>query len=104
MQHLIRLYKFESKMDIHNDDSDLQLVVVIIQVSISITFYGRKLTVNHTRYTIMEKDTSSLVKTPKYFRTMLLGQHLKLYTRHKTLPVIFQFGNSIDMYTNTQGV
>ena len=52
----------------------------------------------------MEKDTSRLVKTPKYFRTMLLDQHLKLYSRHKTLPVIFQFGNSIDMYTNTQGV
>ena len=35
---------------------------------------------------------------------MLLGQHIKLYTRHKTLPVKFQFGNSVDIYTNTQGV
>ena len=62
-----------------------QLGAVIIQNSKTIAFYSRKLTGTQTRYTVTEKEFLRIVETLKNFRTILLGQKLKIYTDHKNI-------------------
>ena len=44
------------------------------------------------RYTLTEKELLSIVETLKYFRTVLIGQRLRIHTYHKTLHVFFSYG------------
>ena len=70
---------------IHTDGSVFQLGVVISQKDKPIAFYSRKLTDYQKRYTVIEREVLSIVKTLKGFRTILLGQKLRIYTDHKNL-------------------
>ena len=63
--------------------------MVITQKGKHIDFYSRKLTDTQNRYTETEKELLSIVKTLKYFLTILLGQLSKIYTDHKNLNVTF---------------
>ena len=36
-------------------------------------------------YTVTERELLSIVKTLKYFRTILLGHKLRVYTNHKNI-------------------
>ena len=51
----------------------------MIQTGKPTAFYSRKRTKPQQRYTVMEKELLSIVKTLKEFRTILLGQQLKIY-------------------------
>ena len=76
---------FNKRFDIHMDAGNYQLGSVIIQNGKPISFYSRKPTGPQTRYTVTEKELLSIVETLKEFRTILLGQKLKIYTDHKNL-------------------
>ena len=76
---------FNKRFDIHMDAGNYQLGSVIIQNGQPISFYIRKPTGPQTRYTVTEKELLSIVETLKEFRTILLGQKLKIYTDHKNL-------------------
>ena len=73
------------RFDIHMDASNFQLGAVIIQNSKQISFYSQKVTGEQSRYTVKERQLFSIVKTLKDFRTILLGQRLKIYTGYKNL-------------------
>ena len=73
------------KFDIHTDAIDYQLGTVIIQEGKPIAFYIRKSTDLQTRYTVTEEEYLSLVETLKEFCAILLGQRLKIYTKHKNM-------------------
>ena len=66
----------------HTDYSVFQLGAVISQKEKPITFYGRKLPDAQKRYTVTEREIISIVETLKQFRTILLGQKLRIYTDH----------------------
>ena len=70
---------------IYTDASMFQLGAVIRQKVIPIKFYSRKLTDNQKWYTIIDRELLSIVETLKEFRTILLGQKLRIYTDHKNL-------------------
>ena len=53
-----------------------------------ITLYSIKLTDTQKTCTVTEKELLRIVETLKQFRTILLGQRLRIYTDHKTLHVI----------------
>ena len=76
---------FNKRFDIHTDASDHQLGAVIIQNGKTIAFYSRKLTETQNRYTVTERELLSIVKTKEEYRTILLGQQLKIFTDHKNL-------------------
>ena len=57
----------------------------IIQKGKSIAFYNRKLAYTQKIYTVTEKELLIIVKTLKEFRTILLGQILRIYTYDKNL-------------------
>ena len=50
-----------------------------------ITVYGRNITEAQRRYTVTETEIQSIFETLKEFRTMLLGQILRIYTVYKNL-------------------
>ena len=54
-----------------------------------IAFYCRKLTDVQQQYTVTERELLSIVENLKYFRNILLGQKLRIYTDHKNLTCKF---------------
>lgn len=76
---------FDEEFVIYTDASKYQLGGVITQKGRPLAFYSRKLTDAQTRYTTTERELLSIVETLKEFRTILLGQKLKVYTDHQNL-------------------
>ena len=76
---------FNKRFDIHTYARDLHLGAVIRQGVKPIALYRRKITIPQKRYTVTEKELLRIVKTLKEFRTILLGQQLKIYTDHKNI-------------------
>ena len=85
-QDTLLLYPdFNQRFDIHTYVRNYHLGAVISQNGKPIPFYSRKLTGPQTRYTVTEKGLLSIVETLKEFRTILIGQKLKIYTDHKNI-------------------
>ena len=76
---------FNKEIEIHTDASLKQIGVVITQDEKPIAFYSRKLRDCQHNYTTTEHKLLVIVETLKEFRTILLGQKIKVYTDHKNL-------------------
>ena len=76
---------FNKPFTIHTDASHYQLGAVISQDGKPIAFYRRKLNRLQTRYTTTERELLVKVEMLKEFRSILLGQKIKVYTDHKNL-------------------
>ena len=73
---------FYETFKIHTDTSAFQIIVVIIEKGKPIAFYSRNMTDSQKRYTVTERELPSIVENLKDFRTILLGQKLRIYTDH----------------------
>ena len=73
---------FYETFKIHTDASAFQLGAVISKKVKPIAFYSRKLDYAQERYTVTERELPSVVEILKYFRRILLGQKLQIYTHH----------------------
>ena len=71
--------------NIHTNVSAFQVGAVISHKGKNIAFYYIKLTDPQKRYTVTERELLSILETLKEFRTILLGQKLRIYTDHKNL-------------------
>ena len=69
---------FNEQNKIHNNASAFQLVLVISQKVKPISYYSIKLTDDQKSYTVTEKEILSILETLKDFRTILLGQKLRI--------------------------
>ena len=78
---------FNEDFKIHTDARKFQLGEVIIQKFKTIAFHSRKIIDVQKRYTKIEKGLLGIVETLKSFRTILIGQILRIYSYHKTLHV-----------------
>ena len=78
---------FNEPFKFHANASVIQLVAVISHKGKHITFYSRKLTYAQQWYILIERELPSIVETLKEFRTILLGQKLRIYTDDKNLYV-----------------
>ena len=74
---------FNETFKIYANASAFQLWVVISQKGKPIALYSMKLNDAQNRYTVTEREPLRIVETLKYFRTILLGQKLRIYTNHK---------------------
>ena len=82
---LLNYPDFNETFKIRTDASVFRLGAVIIQKGNPISFYSRNLTGYPKRYTLTKIELLSIVETLKEFRTILLGQKLRIYTYHKNL-------------------
>jgi len=82
---LLAYPNFDEEFVIHTDASKYALGGVISQKGMPIAFYSQKLTDAQTRYTTTERELLAIVEILKEFRTILLGQRIKIYTDHKNL-------------------
>ena len=82
---LLTYPNFNEAFKIHTNASAFQLGEVIRLKGKTIAFYSRKLTDAQQRYTVTEIELPNIVETLKDFRTILLGQKLRIYTDSKNL-------------------
>ena len=82
---LLHYPDFNKPFEIHTDASHSQLGAVITQDNKPIAFYTRKLRNGQHNYTTTERELLAIVETLKEFRTILLGQQIKIYTDRKNL-------------------
>ena len=59
--------------------------MVIRQKGQPISLYSRKLTVTPKRYTVIEGELLIIIETLKEFRTIFIGQILRIYSNTKKL-------------------
>ncbi len=73
--------------EIYTDASTMQMGSVITQGNRPIKFFGRKLSVMQTKYSVTDIKLLllAIVETLKEFQGMLWGQTIKVYTDHKNL-------------------
>ena len=83
--NLLAYMAFIEDFKSHTNTRNLQLRAVISQKGKPIAFYSIKLTYSQKRYTVTKKELLSTVKNLKDFRTILLGQILRIYTDNKNL-------------------
>ena len=76
---------FNETFKFHTNARAFRLVEVIIQKGKPISFYSRKLTNAQQQYTVTVKELIILLETLKEFRTLLIGQILRIYTDNKNL-------------------
>ena len=82
---LLHYPNFNKTFEIYTDASLHQIGAVITQANNPIAFYSRKLRDGQHNYTTTERELLAIVETLKEFRTILLGQKLKIFTDHKNL-------------------
>ena len=70
---------------IYTDASALQFGSVRSQKGKPMYLHSRKMTYSQMRHTVTERELLSIVETLKEFRTILLGQKLRIHTDHKNL-------------------
>ena len=76
---------FNEIFKIHTDARAFQLGAVVIQKSKAIALYSRKITDVQNCYTITDKELLIIVETLNQFRTILLGQKIRIHTNHKNI-------------------
>ena len=81
---------FNEEFKMHTDASDFQLGAVISHKGKPITFYSGKRKESQKRYTVTEKYQLRIIENLKDFRTILLGQRLRIYTDNKNLTCNFK--------------
>ena len=73
---------FNGKFKIHTDARVFQLGAVLRYKDKPIALYIRKITDAQQQYTLTEREILSIIETLKEFRTILLGNKLRIYTDH----------------------
>ena len=76
---------FNQPFDIHTDSSDYQLNKEFSQDDKPIVFFSHKLNSAQLNYTVTDKELVGMTESLKYFRHILLGNEIKVYTDHKNL-------------------
>ena len=76
---------FSKAFVVHTDASDLQIGGVVSQDEKPLGYFSKKFNSAQNNYTVTEKELLGIVETLKQFRTILLGNRIKIYTDHKNL-------------------
>eukprot|EP00957_Ditylum_brightwellii_P079489 6044567-Ditylum_brightwellii.AAC.1 len=76
---------FDIPFEVHTEDADTQLGVVISQHRMHVAFYSHKLNSAQKNYTTTEQEFLANVENLKGFKIILLDQQIRVYTNHKTI-------------------
>jgi len=76
---------YSQGFEISTDSSKFQLGAAITQNNRSLAFFGRKLSRMQQKYSVTEQELLAIGETLKFFKGMLWGQQIMVYTNHKNL-------------------
>lgn len=76
---------FNERFDIYTDSSERQMGGMISQNSRPVAYWSKKLSSAQQKYPTTEQELLAIVELLKEFRSMLLGQRIRVYTDHKNL-------------------
>ena len=76
---------FNAPFEIHTDASKLKIGAVVSQKGKPVAFCSLKMNSAQQNYTTTEKELISVLASLKYFRNILLGHQITVYTDHKNL-------------------
>ena len=82
---LVSFPAYGERFDVHTDASDLQIGGIVSQNNKPIGVFSRKFNAAQAKYPTTEQELLAIVETLKYFKNMLLGQKVRVYTDHKNL-------------------
>jgi hypothetical protein len=82
---LVSFPAYGERFDVHTDASDLQVGGIVSQNNKPIGFFSRKFNAAQAKYPTPEQELLAIVETLKYFKNMLLGHKVRVYTDHKNL-------------------
>jgi len=78
---------FSLPFDIYTDASKYQIGSIIGQkrngIFHSVAYFSKKMNSAQQNYTVGEKELPAIVETLRTFRTILLGQKIKIHTNHR---------------------
>ena len=81
---------FNEEFKNNTDARKFQLGSVIMHIGKLMAFYSRKLTYDQKRYTVTKKELLGIVETLNQFRTILIGQILRININNKNTTCIFK--------------
>ena len=76
---------FDKPFVLHTDASNQQIGGVLSQAGKPIGYFSKKFTAAQNNYTVGEKELLGIVETLKYFKNILLGNKITIFTDHKNL-------------------
>ena len=76
---------FNKLFDVHTDASQYQIGGVVSQEGKPLGFFSRKFNTAQEKYTVTAKELLGITEILKNFKTILLGNKVRIYTDHKNL-------------------
>ena len=82
---LVSFPAYGERFDVHTDASEQQIGGIGSQNNKPFGFFSRKFNLAQFKYPTTEQELLAIVETLKYFKGILLGQQIRVYTDHKNL-------------------
>ena len=79
---------------VHTDAPDKQLGAVISQNNKHISFFSRRLSNPHRKYTTTEKEILAIVECYKQFRVIIVSYEINVFSDHNNMVYVATLGES----------
>eukprot|EP00477_Mikrocytos_mackini_P002292 GAHX01002531.1.p1 GENE.GAHX01002531.1~~GAHX01002531.1.p1 ORF type:complete len:511 (+),score=64.70 GAHX01002531.1:355-1887(+) len=81
--------RYDQEFTLHTDASNVGIGGILSQTSNIVGYYSRKLSEAESRYPVIEKEALAIVSSLIYFKNIVYGANINVYTDHSNLSFIY---------------